>query len=87
MIVGDARSTWGPESPAKTRAPRNFASSCPRDGSDILNGWGEVIRDEAGRPLRLIGSVQDITECRRAEETLRFTLAGIARHERSGLLS
>ena len=31
----------------------------------------EVVRDEAGRPLRLVGTVHDITERKQAEEALR----------------
>ncbi len=31
----------------------------------------EVVRDDAGRPLRLVGTMQDITERKQAEEALR----------------
>jgi len=42
------------------------------DGSiRVLSGRGELIIDDAGRPVRVVGTVQDITESKRAEETLR----------------
>jgi PAS domain S-box-containing protein len=37
----------------------------------ILRSQGEVIRDESGRPVRMVGVAQDITERKRAEEALR----------------
>ncbi|MGF1643130.1 MAG: PAS domain S-box protein [Thiotrichales bacterium] len=36
-----------------------------------VHGLGEVEYDEAGRPLRMLGTIQDITECKQAEEALR----------------
>jgi PAS domain S-box-containing protein len=36
-----------------------------------LRGRGKLIEDHAGRPARLIGTIQDITETVRAEEILR----------------
>jgi PAS domain S-box-containing protein len=36
----------------------------------IIHSQGEVIRDDAGRPRRIFGTVQDVTERKRAEETL-----------------
>lgn len=43
-----------------------------RDDGDIrwLKGTGDVLRDDQGRPLRMYGVVQDITEQKRAEEAL-----------------
>ena len=35
-------------------------------------GKGEVIRDNSGAPERIVGTVQDITERKRAEESLRL---------------
>jgi PAS domain S-box-containing protein len=36
----------------------------------LVHSQGDVIRDEAGRPRRMFGSVQDITERKRAEQRL-----------------
>jgi PAS domain S-box-containing protein len=42
------------------------------DGSEpIVHSQGDVTWDEAGKPLRQFGVLQDITELRRAEEELR----------------
>jgi PAS domain S-box-containing protein len=38
-----------------------------------LAGLGRVLRDSAGKPLRMIGAAVDVTERRRAEEALRNT--------------
>jgi PAS domain S-box-containing protein len=41
------------------------------DGTErSMHGRGRVIRDEHGRPVRLVGSGQDITERKQAEEAL-----------------
>ncbi|MCB1826205.1 MAG: PAS domain S-box protein [Candidatus Competibacteraceae bacterium] len=46
------------------------------DGSErMLYAQGEVKRDEQGRPLRMIGSIMDITERQRAEDSLRASHA------------
>jgi PAS domain S-box-containing protein len=37
----------------------------------IVHSQGDVMRDESGRPRRMFGVVQDITERKRAEEDLR----------------
>jgi PAS domain S-box-containing protein len=44
-----------------------------RPGGDvrIVHSQGHVVRDESGRPRRMVGTVQDITERRRAEAELR----------------
>ena len=36
----------------------------------LVHSQGDVIRDESGRPRRMFGSVQDITERKRAEQRL-----------------
>ncbi|MBP7694431.1 MAG: PAS domain S-box protein, partial [Anaerolineales bacterium] len=43
------------------------------DGSrHYISGRGRLVRDEAGRPARVLGLIWDITERRRAEEALRI---------------
>src|SRR6202023_1052385 len=37
----------------------------------IVHSQGEAIRDEAGRPRRTFGTVQDVTELKRTQETLK----------------
>jgi PAS domain S-box-containing protein len=37
----------------------------------VVHSLGDVTRDESGRPRRMFGTVQDITERKRAEEALR----------------
>ena len=44
----------------------------------IVHSQSNVMRDEAGRPRRMFGTVQDITERRRAEEALREAQAELA---------
>ena len=42
------------------------------DGSTrILHGGGQVATDDSGRPLRVFGTVQDVTEQRRTQEQFR----------------
>ena len=67
-----------------------------RDGSiRILYAQGETSFDQDGRPLRMVGTVQDITERQRAqEERLRLsnleslaTLAGGIAHDFNNILT
>jgi len=42
------------------------------DGSErFLHGQGKVILDEAGSPLRVVGTLQDVTELKRADLAIR----------------
>ena len=44
------------------------------DGAErILHSTADVIRDEEGVPVKVVGVLQDVTELRRAEERLRLT--------------
>ena len=42
----------------------------PNGDVRIVHGQGDLARDESGRPRRMFGSVQDITERKRAEQRL-----------------
>ena len=42
----------------------------PNGEARLVHSQGDVIRDESGRPRRMFGSVQDITERKRAEQRL-----------------
>jgi PAS domain S-box-containing protein len=57
------------------REGRSFACdyriTTPDGALRIVHDRGEIICDEAGKPLRLVGTAQDVTERRRAEERLR----------------
>lgn len=44
-----------------------------------LEGNGVVYRDELGRPIRMVGTVRNITERKRAEQTLRLSEERYAR--------
>jgi PAS domain S-box-containing protein len=42
------------------------------DGTErVIQGRGEILKDEQGRPVKMFGTVQDITETRRAQDALR----------------
>ena len=45
-----------------------------------LRSHGEVVVDDTGRPIRLVGIVQDITEVKLAQEALQSTSADLERH-------
>ncbi len=54
-----------------------------RDGTiRYLNSRGEVHYDSEGRPLRLVGTAQDVTERKLAEEALRRSEASLAEAQR-----
>lgn len=45
------------------------------DGTKVvLQGRGDVIKDAAGKPIRMVGTSQDVTEARKAEKALRQSL-------------
>ena len=52
------------------------------DGARTIHCIGRVIRDEHGRAIRLVGTNQDVTERRRAEEALRRSEERLHRSQR-----
>jgi PAS domain S-box-containing protein len=54
----------------------------------VLSSWGEVSRDEQGRPSRVLGVFQDVTDWQRREEQLADarTQAELSRQLQHGLL-
>ena len=48
-----------------------FRSIRPDGTLRVFEGQGRLIRDDENRPVRMVGTVQDITERRRAEEALK----------------
>jgi len=48
----------------------------------VVHSQGDVTRDESGRSRRMFGTVQDVTERRRAEEDLRRSEAYLAEAQR-----
>jgi PAS domain S-box-containing protein len=47
----------------------------PTGAVRVVHSLGDVARDEAGRPVRMFGTMQDITELRQAERELRASEA------------
>ncbi|MBI3764896.1 MAG: PAS domain S-box protein, partial [Ignavibacteriales bacterium] len=46
--------------------------NCRKDGSEFpIELWTSVVRDDSGNPVGLVGVARDITERKRAEESLR----------------
>ena len=54
----------------------------------VLSSWGDVLRDEQGRPSRMLGICQDVTDWREREEQLieAQAQAELSRRLQSGLL-
>ena len=55
------------------RLDMEFRIVRPNGEVRFLHSQGDVIRDERGRPVRMFGTAQDITERKRAEEQLKAT--------------
>lgn len=43
----------------------------PQGGERVVHHQGEIVNDDRGRPLRFVGTVQDISERRKVEDALR----------------
>ncbi len=56
----------------KTPGPLEFRVLLPDGQERVWCGQGEMFRDDAGRPSQMIGTVQDITDRKRAEQSLRL---------------
>src|SRR6202022_3459407 len=56
----------------KTKEPYSFYYRLIRpDGKErIVHSRGEIIVDEQGTPIRVLGSTQDVTESKKAEQIL-----------------
>jgi two-component system sensor kinase FixL len=59
--------------------PLEFRVPLPDGGIRVLCGQGELFYDHTGRPVRMIGTLQDITERKRAEQSLRISQFSIDR--------
>jgi PAS domain S-box-containing protein len=59
----------------------------PDGGIRWLQGRGRVITDEAGKPLRMVGTSQDITERKRVDELRDSILAAVSHELRTPLTS
>ncbi len=64
MALDDALRTGGPY-------VCDHRAQLPDGTIRTMHGLGEVVTDEQGKPLRIIGTTQDITEAERAEAALR----------------
>ncbi|HKA16009.1 MAG TPA: EAL domain-containing protein, partial [Myxococcota bacterium] len=50
----------------------DFRAVLPDGSERVIHGEAHLVSDENGRPIRLEGTAQDVTERRRAEEQIRF---------------
>src|SRR5947209_1280399 len=59
----------------KTGEPFSFYNRIFRpDGEErVIHARGDIVSDEHGKPIRMFGTAQDVTERKRAEEKLRET--------------
>jgi PAS domain S-box-containing protein len=93
LIHPEDRRLWSEASAGALHGPRydvEYRVVRPNGELRIVHSQGDVMRDEAGRPRRMFGTIQDITERKRAEEGLRdaqMELAHVNRVATMGQLS
>ncbi len=77
------------------KAPIDLEHRIVRPGGEVrvVHQLGEVVRDQAGRALKIVGALQDITVRRRSEEQMRLlarifenTIEGIMVTDRDGVI-
>jgi PAS domain S-box-containing protein len=82
----DDRARWGAEFARTCSAGVNFRSEyrfISRDNREVwVHGEARVVRDDHGRPLFLQGIAYDITESKRAEQSLRRSAEDLERSVR-----
>jgi PAS domain S-box-containing protein len=82
----DDRARWGLEFARTCSAGVNFRSEyrfISRDNREVwVHGEARVVRDDQGRPLFLQGIAYDITESKRAEQSLRRSAEDLERSVR-----
>jgi len=74
LIHPEDRRLWAEASAGALHGPRydvEYRVVRPNGELRIVHSQGDVTRDEAGRPRRMFGTIQDITERKRTEEGLR----------------
>ncbi|MDV2496647.1 MAG: PAS domain S-box protein [bacterium] len=59
-------------------------TALPEGSERVVHQEGEVFRDEAGRPVRMAGTIHDITERKRAEEALEQSFEELGLLYRAG---
>jgi PAS domain S-box-containing protein len=64
-------SDWLARIPAGEPFESDFRIVRPDGTVRLLHTWTDFLRDAAGKPVRMVGTCQDVTERRRAEQELR----------------
>ena len=57
----------------------DYRLALPDHSERVVHAQGEVTFDQTGRPVRMVGTVQDITERKQTEEALRESLERLSR--------
>ena len=75
---------WQKTATHKTRFDRDYRIVRANDGAvRWVHGRGEIVCNEQGEPVQLIGSIQDITERKLRDENLLETMAAIRLREQA----